>query len=173
VSPLESLSLPATSFSDPVSLAAVVQRYAAEPSTWRPLLADPPAAPDPEPGVAWTVPIVTTGQLVVKLVGWLPGRSTRAHDHGGVAGAWTVVEGELVEDHVAEDAWWARPARRRVGPGTSVLMEPDRVHVVANPGREVAVSIHASAPKRRPARYPAVGVASILAEAAPWPSLKG
>jgi hypothetical protein len=158
---------------DPIGLAAIVERFAAEPATWRGLIDDPPAPAGTEPGVAWTAPLVATSEIVVKVVGWVPGRSTRAHDHGGVPGAWTVVQGELVEDHVAEDAWWARPARRRVVPGTPVLMDADRVHIVANPGPALAVSIHASVPAKRPARYPAVGAASILAEAAPWPALKG
>jgi hypothetical protein len=145
----------------PGQLADLVAGIAADPGRWRPLV-----QPD-RPG-GWWVPLPRTAGIEVALVGWAPGQATTAHDHGGAAGAWAVLEGELVEDHFHDLSWSARPRRTRVGPGRTVESGPDHVHVVANPGPGWALTIQAHTPHRRAARLPLVGAASILAEAAPW-----
>jgi hypothetical protein len=166
---------PATASPDLITMAAVAQRLAADPrrlATQVALLAGAAAGgcAGREPGRR-SLPLLRTPAVEVELVGWAAGASTRAHDHGGAAGAWAVLTGELVEDDIDEAAWWARPARRRIGPGEPVLTAAERVHVVANPGLSTAVTVHVSGPASRPVRYPAVGVSALLAEAAPWPAL--
>jgi hypothetical protein len=142
--------------------AELVAAVAAGAAGWRPLDGAGPHAG------GWSLTLLRTATVEVALIGWAPGQATRAHDHGGAAGAWAVLAGELVEDHFADLSWSARPRRTRVGPGVVVDSDPERVHVVANPGPEVAVVVQARTPSLRAVRQPLVGAASILAEAAPW-----
>lgn len=79
------------------------------------------------------------------LISWLPAQGTQLHDHGGSAGAFTVLTGELAEAvHVAGGG---RLVERRRRAGDSVGFGPHYVHDVRNLGEAPAVSVHAySAP---------------------------
>jgi len=79
------------------------------------------------------------------LIGWLPAQGTQLHDHGGSAGAFTVLTGELAEAvHAAGPGRLVERTRR---PGDSVGFGPHYVHDVRNLGDAPAVSVHAySAP---------------------------
>ena len=76
---------------------------------------------------------------------WLPGQSTELHDHGGVAGAFTVLGGHLTE---------ATPTRgpqvelveRSYGPGATRRFGAQHVHQVTNSGSVAAVSVHVYSP---------------------------
>lgn len=91
------------------------------------------------------------------LISWLPSQGTQLHDHGGSAGAFTVLTGELAEAVYQPGA----QARRQPLPGTGAapaLVERRRpsgsgagfgrryVHDVRNLSRAPAVSVHAYSP---------------------------
>ena len=92
------------------------------------------------------------------LISWLPSQGTQLHDHGGSAGAFTVLSGELSEaiyqPGVAPRGWSAapRPAggpalveRRRIS-GSGVGFGPRYVHDVRNLSQAPAASVHAYSP---------------------------
>ena len=71
-----------------------------------------------------------TDDFEVWLISWLPGQSTGFHDHGGAAGAFSVVWGSL-DEYVAT----RRGRRRAVTPVTSGEVQafgPHYVHDVRN-----------------------------------------
>ncbi len=84
------------------------------------------------------------------LIGWLPTQGTQLHDHGGSAGAFTVLSGELSEAIHAPSGSAASGGSliervRRAGQG--VGFGPHYVHDVRNLSDRPAVSVHAySAP---------------------------
>lgn len=82
------------------------------------------------------------------LLSWLPSQGTQLHDHGGSAGAFTVLTGEL-----AEAVYQPRPAalgpalvERRRASGSGVGFGPRHVHDVRNLSQAAAVSVHAYSP---------------------------
>lgn len=76
------------------------------------------------------------------LLRWPPGTSVGPHDHGGSAGALTVVTGELTERR------WRGSLRhdRRVAEGQLVTVPAGTVHDVLSLGAEPALSVHAYSP---------------------------
>ena len=95
----------------------------------------------------WYERIHVSGGHEVWLISWLPGQSTGFHDHGGSAGAFAVVWGELMESRVG--------AAGSVVAGTARAFGPRYVHDVRNASAtSVAVSVHAySPPLREMTRY--------------------
>jgi predicted metal-dependent enzyme (double-stranded beta helix superfamily) len=84
------------------------------------------------------------------LISWLPSQGTQLHDHGGSAGAFAVLSGELAEAIYQPGAAGSgtRPAlveRRRVS-GSGTGFGPHYVHDVRNLSQEPAVSVHAYSP---------------------------
>jgi hypothetical protein len=88
------------------------------------------------------------------LISWLPSQGTQLHDHGGSAGAYTVLTGELAEAIYPAPSSRSQPAagppptlveRRRPG-GTGVGFGPHYVHDVRNLSTTPAVSVHAYSP---------------------------
>ena len=76
------------------------------------------------------------------LLRWPPGTRVAPHDHGGSAGAFTVVSGELTELR-----WHgALRSSRTAVPGQVVTIDPDVVHDVVATGTDAAYSIHVYAP---------------------------
>lgn len=74
----------------------------------------------------------------VWIISWLPGQSTGFHDHGGSAGAFAVVLGELEE---------ATPGGARTLEGGQVRgFGEHHVHDVRNTSSAPAVSVHVYAP---------------------------
>ena len=92
----------------------------------------------------WHQRIYRDPRIDIWLLSWLPAQGTELHDHGGSAGAFTVIHGVLSE-----------LVYQRDGDGTGRLTEADRspgdtvgfgsgyVHDVRNLGPEPAVSVHA------------------------------
>ncbi|MGV1010088.1 MAG: cysteine dioxygenase [Dermatophilaceae bacterium] len=81
------------------------------------------------------------------LLTWLPGQGADWHDHGGSAGSFVVLQGQLTEQVGA-----TRPARD--GWPTTTLAAGDQrtfgrhhVHRVTNVGLDPAVSLHVYSPK--------------------------
>jgi predicted metal-dependent enzyme (double-stranded beta helix superfamily) len=96
-------------------------------------------------GDRWHLPLALTEEVEVWLLTWTPWQGTGSHDHGGAAGAYTVLHGELTE------TWTDRRGRTRrtVRPaGSSTSYGPDRVHTVQNRGTLEAISVHAYSPPR-------------------------
>jgi hypothetical protein len=99
----------------------------------------------------------------VWLITWLPSQGTQLHDHGGSAGSFTVVSGELAEAvHVrtggkTEGGTGALQEHTRPA-GCSVGFDARYVHDVRNLSDGPAVSVHAySAPLTSMTYYNLVG----------------
>lgn len=94
------------------------------------------------------------------LLAWTPGQEVPAHDHGGAAGAFTVVDGVLVEDRL-DPGSWAAGRRTRFTAGSRTWFGPDHAHVLGNRGPGPATSVHAYSPPGLPLRFAprAVGAA--------------
>ncbi len=90
----------------------------------------------------WHRRIYRDPRVDVWLISWLPTQGTQLHDHGGSAGAFTVVRGELTESVVRRGAL----SDVRSVAGRSVGFGPRHVHDVRNLGPVPAVSVHAYSP---------------------------
>ena len=133
----------------PAQLAAVTERFAAAAERWRPT-----ARQDPLRGRRTR--LLRTDSVEVWLLGWAPGQSLGAHDHGGATGAFTVVEGILVEECLDPTIWTT--GRRTTFPaGSRSAFGPEHVHVLGNRGTGPASSVHASSPPGLPARFAGSG----------------
>src|SRR4051812_41746721 len=100
-----------------------------------------------DPAERWYLRLALTEHVEVWLLTWTPGQSTRVHDHGGAAGAYTVLDGVLTE------SWRDGPgsSHRAVRPhGTGSAFGPERVHRVENRGLRNATSVHAYSPPLLP-----------------------
>jgi predicted metal-dependent enzyme (double-stranded beta helix superfamily) len=88
------------------------------------------------------------------LLTWLPSQGTELHDHGGSAGAFIVVAGELTEllPRTHANGAVSLVARRRRSMSTTAF-GPQHVHDVVNRGRQPAVSVHAYSPPLRAMRF--------------------
>jgi predicted metal-dependent enzyme (double-stranded beta helix superfamily) len=78
------------------------------------------------------------------LLTWMAGHRTEPHDHGGSAGAFAVVQGELTEVRLSADRCTTRTTIITVGEASRV--ERSTVHDVFNAGPAAAVSLHAYSP---------------------------
>jgi predicted metal-dependent enzyme (double-stranded beta helix superfamily) len=72
----------------------VVQRRAASPAEWLTRVRLNPSG-------RWYERIHLDDSHEVWVISWLPGQATGFHDHGGSAGAFTVVWGTLAERRMA------------------------------------------------------------------------
>ena len=96
----------------------------------------------------FSVRVAVTDDYEAWLLTWLPGQSTGLHDHGGSAGAFTVLEG-VVEESTLAPGRAHRPAalvHRTLTAGRIRAFGSDYVHDVTNTGSEPAVSLHVYAP---------------------------
>lgn len=102
----------------------------------------------------WWARLALTDGVELWLLSWSPGQGTGAHDHGGAAGSFAVLLGEVVERY----RYPAGPVRRAVRvAGTAVGFGAERVHDVANEGVLPAASVHAYSPPSLPTRrFPGV-----------------
>jgi predicted metal-dependent enzyme (double-stranded beta helix superfamily) len=91
----------------------------------------------------WHQRLYRDRRVDVWLISWLPSQGTELHDHGGSAGAFTVLSGEL-----AEAVYRPRGGLRQLArpAGDSVGFGPRYVHDVRNLGDRPAVSVHAYSP---------------------------
>jgi quercetin dioxygenase-like cupin family protein len=119
----------------PLTPRQLARSLAARPRVWRPLVrfTEPRYHVRLAVGPHWEAWLLT----------WLPGQSTLLHDHGGSAGAFTVLGG-LVDEAI--------PLRghlltRRYRTGKIRSFGPDHVHDVANHSRRTAVTLHVYTPR--------------------------
>ena len=98
---------------------------------------------DFDPDCRWHQRIYRDRRVDVWLISWLPTQGTQLHDHGGSAGAFTVLSGRLTEAvHVgSRDRGRLREFRHETD-GT-VGFGPSSVHDVRNLDEAPAVSVHA------------------------------
>ena len=81
------------------------------------------------------------------MISWLPGQATGFHDHGGSAGAFTVVWGTLMESRVVGGALTGQVLAKPVGAGRLRAFGPRYIHAVRNAAASaIAVSVHAYSP---------------------------
>ena len=97
----------------------------------------------------WWARLALTSGVELWLLSWLPGQGTGPHDHGGAAGAFTVLLGELAEDY-----------RYPSGPirylghtvGNAIGFGAGRAHDLRNAGTAPTASVHAYSPPLVPTR---------------------
>ena len=83
----------------------------------------------------------------VWLISWLPGQETGFHDHGGAAGAFTVVLGSLQESRVVGASAAGQVLAKPIRPGATRSFGPRYIHNVRNTAAaSLAVSVHAYSP---------------------------
>lgn len=121
----------------PAGLGALVRGLAARPGRWR-------SAVRFDAADRFHTRLRVGDGYEVWLLTWLPGQGTEIHDHGGSAGAFTVVEGVLTERAFPAPA--GAPQVRELAVGGLRSFGPRYVHEVSNAGTAPAVSIHAYAP---------------------------
>lgn len=83
------------------------------------------------------------------LLSWLPDQGTDLHDHGGSAGAFTVLQGELSEDVVTSVRSHPVMSNRGYGTGAVRPFGERHIHRVRNIGNVAAISLHAYEPALR------------------------
>lgn len=141
-------AVPPNTVASPAGLAAahpvrIATDYARDRSRWAGLLRY-------DPDERFTALIEANHRVEIWLLSWLPGQRTDLHDHGGAAGAFTVVSGVLSELVVKPDA---PELVHQLSAGQSRAFGPNYVHQVRNEGVDPAVSIHVYQPFRAMTRY--------------------
>lgn len=121
------------------TLAQFAREYAANPLTW-------PVRPCFDPEQRWYHRIVTAADHEAWLLTWLPGQGTDLHDHGGSAGAFQVIQGELTEATVAGAPGRARLVEHRLPAGRTRAFGARHVHRVRNAAQVPAISLHVYSP---------------------------
>lgn len=112
----------------------------------------------------WHVRIHHDELVDVWLISWTESQRTELHDHGDSHGAFTVVEGSLVET-----VWSAGNLHQRsVDSRETVTFESAYVHDVYNEAKEVAVSVHAYSPPLSRMSYYDVDDGELVPLATAW-----
>jgi hypothetical protein len=92
----------------------------------------------------WHQRIYRDWRVDVWLISWLPAQGTQLHDHGGSAGSFTVISGELTEAAYVRSGPAAGSLRERVHQaGRSIGFDGRYVHDVRNMSQTPAISVHA------------------------------
>lgn len=92
----------------------------------------------------WHLRLYRDRRVDIWLISWLPSQGTQLHDHGGSAGALTVVGGELSEAVFVPAGRGAGSLRERIlSDGRSVGFDAAYVHDVSNASAAPAASVHA------------------------------
>ena len=117
-------------------LRELVQRIAAEPAQWRPLVRANTTERHFEQ--LWR-----DDHLDVWVITWASGNDTGFHDHDLSRGAVAVVEGEIVEERLVVGGPSRRLTRRA---GDAFDFDASHVHRMCKDDAPLAVSIHAYSP---------------------------
>jgi quercetin dioxygenase-like cupin family protein len=115
----------------PTDLLAHARRLAADPAHW-------PSTLHFDTADRWYTRLTDAGGHEAWLLTWLPGQQTGWHDHGGSAGAFLVVAGQLREDTIG--------GSRTLTSGTGRRFGSQHVHRVVNDGMLPAISLHVYSP---------------------------
>ena len=122
-------------------LLELVRGLAADEARWRPLAND-------DWSTRWYARFACHDDYEAWLIGWPQDHGIDMHDHGGSAGAFTVVEGSLIESYL-DQGRPRRPRRlrqRRWNAGESVAFGADHVHDLVNVRTTPALSVHVYSP---------------------------
>ncbi|RJK95458.1 cysteine dioxygenase [Vallicoccus soli] len=122
----------------PADLSRLVRRLAAEQDLWR-------GAVRYDPDHRHYARVATGTGYEAWLLTWLPGQSTGLHDHGGSAGAFTVLRGALRELSPRADGLRTRLRERVLQTAAVRTFGPDHLHDVAALDGP-AVSLHLYGP---------------------------
>jgi quercetin dioxygenase-like cupin family protein len=94
------------------------------------------------PSLRYGLRLVAAAEYDAWLLCWPPRSNVRPHDHGDSGGAFTVVEGQLLEVR-----WHGTLRRSRlVTPGEVIAIERGVVHDVIADGSDTALSVHVYSP---------------------------
>jgi hypothetical protein len=97
-----------------------------------------------DPDARWHQRIYRDRTVDTWLISWLPSQGTQLHDHGGSAGSFTVVSGELAEAGYVRSGRHSGELEEHVrGAGCSVGFDSGYVHDVRNLSDAPAISVHA------------------------------
>jgi predicted metal-dependent enzyme (double-stranded beta helix superfamily) len=94
----------------------------------------------------WHQRLYRDPRLDIWLISWLPSQGTQLHDHGGSAGAFAVLSGQLNEAVYRRDPASGSLTEYERTAGTAIGFGPRYVHDVRNLSDEPAVSVHAYSP---------------------------
>ena len=86
--------------------------------------------------------VLSTEAYEAWIIYWPSGGSLDLHDHGGSAGAFSVVSGQLDEATIESGA----TVVRGIAAGETAAFAADQVHAIANRGSAVATSVHVYSP---------------------------
>jgi mannose-6-phosphate isomerase-like protein (cupin superfamily) len=86
--------------------------------------------------------VLATDAYEAWVICWPSGESLDMHDHGGSAGAFSIVSGRLDEATIES----GHKVVRTYGAGDTTAFGASRVHAVANRGDAVATSVHVYSP---------------------------
>ncbi len=98
----------------------------------------------------WWARLGLTAGVELWLLSWAPGQGTEPHDHGGAAGSFAVLFGEIRENYRYPPA----PARHADhGLGAAIGFDSRRAHRVRNVSAVNSASVHAYSPPLLPVRH--------------------
>jgi hypothetical protein len=117
-------------------LRELVERIAADPDRWRPLV-------NLDVEHRHFAQLWRDDHVDVWVISWMNGHDTGYHDHDLSRGAVAITEGELVEERLVIGA---APRRRRYRTGEAFDFDASHVHRMHQAGGGPAVSIHAYSP---------------------------
>lgn len=116
----------------------------------------------------WHVRIHADEHVDVWLISWTTEQGTQLHDHGGSAGAFTVVQGELTESVWAGPKAEGRLTDLARAAGETVVFGTHYVHDVVNRTAGTAVSVHAYSPPLSLMHYYDVEANRLVRRASSW-----
>ena len=122
----------------PATLLGVVRELAQERTLWRVLVQH-------RAEERWFLRLSAHDGFDTWLIGWDSHQGVDLHDHGGSAGAFFVVDGELLETSTRR-ARSDEYEEQRIAAGTARAFGPGHVHRVVNPSAAVATSVHVYSP---------------------------
>ena len=121
-------------------LAGIARQLAADSGLWRPLL-------QVDTEERWYTRLTTGPDWEAWLLTWCPGQGTDLHDHGGSAGAFTVLAGQLEElTPACTESTPDRLASRVLSAGQIRPFGRQHIHQVIGIGDQPAASLHVYGP---------------------------
>jgi oxalate decarboxylase/phosphoglucose isomerase-like protein (cupin superfamily) len=116
--------------------------------------------------------VLVTPEYEAWVICWPSGGALDLHDHGGSAGAFSVVSGSLDEATIEATAEGKATVVRTYASGDTSAFGSARVHAIANRGTEPATSVHVYSPPLSSMVYyehdEANGLVAVAEDAGGW-----